>query len=120
MTSVVLPANDPRGMKAVAIATDAGQWLKCRDNYGRKLYGIRSSVDANVVYFVTRTSCTCPDARRHMCKHQIAVQLHCALMAEQAAPAPSADLGRILNPKPAAWTRQQRGVIPAAQIERED
>jgi len=118
MTTVLLPETDPRGAKAVAIATDAGQWLKCRTRDGRKAYGIRSSADANVVYFVTRTSCTCYDGQRRTCKHQIAVQLHCELVAEQA-PAPKADLSRILG-GPAPWTRQQRGVIPASQIERED
>jgi hypothetical protein len=153
---MMMNETDPRGPKAVALATDAGQWLPCRDNYGRKIYGIRSSRDANHVYFVTRTSCTCYDARRHECKHMLAVRLHCELMAEQAAresvgtdsvahldqtfaavraaATQAADedifarfdqdedraLARILNPKPAAWARQQRGVIPAAQIERED
>lgn len=137
--NISLSATDPRGPKAVAIATDAGQWLKCHDNYGRKIFGIRSSRDANHVYFVTRTSCTCYDARRRECKHMLAVRLHCELMAEQearesvgtdnvahldqtldAVRAAAADLGRILNPKPAAWARPQRGVIPASQIERED
>src|SRR5579871_2773731 len=83
MTTVLLPETYPRGPKAVAIATNAGQWLKCRTRDGRKAYGIRSSRDANVVYFTTRTSCTCYDSRRHDCKHMLAVQLHCALVAEQ-------------------------------------
>ena len=122
MTTITLPSTDPRGAKAVAIATDAGQWLKCYLKDGRKAYGIRSSRDSDEVYFVTRTSCTCYDGQRRTCKHQLAVQLHCELVAEQQAPAPKAgsNLGRILNPKPAAWARTQRGVIPAAQIERED
>jgi hypothetical protein len=81
--SMMLAASDPRGAKAVAIATDAGQWLKCRTRNGRKAYGIRSIRDASHVYFVTRTHCTCPDAIRHTCKHQLAVQLHCALVEEQ-------------------------------------
>ena len=102
MTTVLLPATDPRGARAVEIATDAGQWLKCRTRDGRKAYGIRSSRDANKVYFTTRTSCTCYDSRRHECKHQIAVQLHVALVTEQAT-------------KPLS-----HGVIPASQIERED
>jgi hypothetical protein len=85
MTTLTLPASDPRGAKAVAIATDAGQWLRCRTHDGRKLYGIRSTRDSNVVYFVTRTSCSCYDARRHECKHQLAVRLHCQLVAEQQA-----------------------------------
>jgi hypothetical protein len=100
MTTVLLPETDPRGPKAVAIATDAGQWLKCRTRDGRKAYGIRSSADSNQVYFVTRTSCTCYDARRHDCKHMLAVQLHVALVTESA---------------PLSY-----GVIPANQIERED
>jgi hypothetical protein len=113
----------------VAIATDAGQWLKCRTRDGRKAYGIRSSRDANTVYFTTRTSCTCYDAQRHDCKHILAVRLHCELVAEQQAsakvadifarfeqddrPLPTPELSRILG-------RPRRGVIPAAQIERED
>ena len=87
MTTVLLPATDPRGAKAVAIASDAGQWLKVRTRSGRKAYGIRSSRDSNIVYLVTRLSCTCYDARRHQCKHQLAVDLHCRLMAEQKAAA---------------------------------
>ena len=128
-TMITLPETDPRGSKAVAIATDAGQWLKCRTRDGRKAYGIRSSRDSDEVYFVTRTSCTCYDGQRRTCKHQLAVQLHCELVAEQEAakkyddifkrfeqddrPLPTADLRRILG-------RPQRGVIPAALIERED
>jgi len=134
-STISLPETDPRGPKAVAIATDAGQWLKCRTRDGRKAYGIRSSRNSDEVYFVTRTSCTCYDGQRRTCKHQLAVQLHCDLVAEQAAaaakyedifsrfddaPKVGSNLGRILNPKPAAWARQQRSVIPAAQIERED
>jgi hypothetical protein len=86
MSTLTLPASDPRGAKAVQIATDAGQWLKCfsqRD--GRKAYGIRSSRDSNVVYLVTRRSCTCYDARRHDCKHMLAVRLWCEYVAEQRA-----------------------------------
>jgi len=62
--TITLPSTDPRGPKAVAIATDAGQWLRCRTRDGRKAYGIRSSRDANHVYFVTRSSCTCYDGQR--------------------------------------------------------
>ena len=83
MSTITLPATDTRGAKAVQIATDAGQWLKCRTRDGRKAYGIRSSRDSNEIYFVTRHSCTCYDARRHECKHQLAVRLHVALVAEQ-------------------------------------
>jgi hypothetical protein len=128
VTTVLLPETDPRGPKAVAIAADAGQWAKCTTRDGRKYYGIRSS-DGSHYYLVTRTSCTCYDAQRHACKHQLAVRLHCELVAEQEAaakyddifarfeqddrPLPTADLSRILG-------KPRRGVIPAAEIERED
>lgn len=79
MSTITLPATDPRGAKAVAIATDAGQWMKVRTADGRKAYGIRSDRNPNHVYFVTRTSCTCYDGQRRTCKHQIAVQLWVAL-----------------------------------------
>src|SRR5215831_19929200 len=141
LSLTAFPITDPRGAKAVSIAADAGQWLKCRTADGRKYYGIRSSANADEVYFVTRTSCTCYDGARRECKHQIAVSLfceavkeglyaalHCALVAEQQAPKsediftrfeqddrplPTADLSRILG-------RPRRGVIPASQIVRED
>jgi hypothetical protein len=86
VTTVLLPETDPRGPKAVAIATDAGQWLKCRtrDGSSQKAYGIKASkAGSNHYYLTTRTSCTCYDAQRHECKHQLAVQLHCALVTEQ-------------------------------------
>src|SRR5262252_3413988 len=94
------PSTDPRGAKAVAIAADSGQWLKIRARNGAKYYGIRSSANADDIYFVTRTSCSCFDGQRRECKHQMAVALHCALVAEQRQPS--------------------YGVIPASQIVRED
>jgi len=125
LTLTAFPSTDPRSARAVAIAADAGQWLKCRDRSGRKAYGIRSSRDTDEIYFVTRTSCTCFDARRHDCKHMLAVQLHCAQVEEERhadifarfeqddRPLPTPELARILG-------RPRRGVIPASQIARED
>lgn len=125
-TLSAFPTTDPRGVKAVLIAADAGQWLKCRTANGAKYYGIRSSDDADVIYFVTRTSCSCFDGQRRECKHQLAVQLHCERIAAERAtedvfarfeqddrPLPTPDLSRILG-------RPRRGVIPAAEIVRED
>jgi len=94
------PTTDPRGAKAVAIAADSGQWLKIRARNGAKYFGIRSSANADEIYFVTRTSCSCYDGARRECKHQIAVQMFCQLVAEQ--------------------RRPSYGVIPASQIVRED
>lgn len=130
---LMINKNDPRGAKAVALATDAGQWIKCRTKDGRKAYGVPSSSEPNRYYLTGRSFCTCPARMRRPgldCKHMLAVQLHCELVREQDDaqiyddifarfdddPAP---LARILG-KPAPWTRRQRGVIPAAQIERED
>jgi len=93
------PTTDPRGAKAVAIAANSGQWLKIRARNGAKYYGIRSSANADEIYFVTRTSCSCFDGQRRECKHQIAVQMHCQLVSER---------------------QPSYGVIPAALIVRED
>ncbi len=74
--------------KAVEIAADAGQWLKCRTPAGRKLYGVPSQRTANRYYLTTRESCTCYDAARSPllpCKHQMAVKLHCDRVGKAAA-----------------------------------
>jgi hypothetical protein len=105
--NTVIDLSDARTQRALLIAADAGQWMKCRTRDGRKAYGIRSSADAHEVYFVTRTSCTCHDARRHDCKHMRAVQIHCSLVAGQ----PTIT---------GAGAPIRHGVIPAALIERED
>jgi hypothetical protein len=102
MATVLLPETDPRGPKAVAIAADAGQWIKCTFRDGRKAYGIKSS-SSDQYYFVTRTSCTCYDARRRECKHMLAVRLHCDLVAEQRQAAAAAKYDAIFaddDPKP--------------------
>jgi len=72
---------DKRAVKAFEIAADAGQWLRCRTRDGRKFFGIPSQANPTRVYFTTRDACTCPDAAwapMLMCKHQLAVRLHCA------------------------------------------
>jgi len=85
--SILVDSTDPRGPKAVALAADSGQWLKCRDHHGRKAYGIPSSTGRGAYHLATRTSCTCKDFRYghgRRCKHVLAVELHVALVAEQA------------------------------------
>ncbi len=85
VATVLVSRTDPRGSKAVMLAADAGQWLKCRDRRGRKAYGIPSS-KFGVYYLTTRYTCTCKDAEfGHECKHQLAVRLHCELVADQRA-----------------------------------
>lgn len=76
---ITLDTRDARTAKAILIAADAGQWLKCRGTNGEKAYGIRSSRDPNHIYFVTASSCSCYDARDHVCKHQTAVRIFVGL-----------------------------------------
>ena len=85
--TVAISFEDPRSIKAISIAAEAGQWAKCRTRDGSKRYGIPSqSVDG--LYYLTDTrACTCPDAQRRglPCKHVLAVRLHVAhVRAEQA------------------------------------
>jgi len=80
-TLTAFPTTDPRGAKAVAIAADAGQWIKVRARDGAKYYGIRSSADSNVCYLVNRSTCTCADFfYGHECKHVLAVRLWCEML----------------------------------------
>ena len=69
--TITISSQDPRSIKAVEIAADAGQWLKCRTRDGRKLYGVRSQANPSVCYLVDCQSCTCQDFQRHQapCKH---------------------------------------------------
>ena len=127
---ILLPTNDARGPKAVAIATDAGQWLRCRTKDGRKAYGIPASTPGRY-YLVTRYTCECKDASfGHECKHMLAVRLHCELVAEQSAPKVATesvnDLFKRFEDDPLVPNltrilgKPRRGVIPASQIVRED
>ena len=80
----MIDTSDSRFPKAIAIADQAGQWLKCRTSEGRKAYGVPSQRTPGRYYLTTQTTCTCEDASRHhahICKHSLAVQIHCARMA---------------------------------------
>jgi hypothetical protein len=80
MAAVTITADQPRTIKAVVIAAEAGQWLRCRGRDGRKAYGIPSSTRNGRYYLTTRETCDCPDAHRETCKHILAVRLHCELV----------------------------------------
>jgi hypothetical protein len=82
-----IDTSNSRFPKAVAIADQAGQWIKCRAKDGRKAYGVPSSKGDGRFYLVTQTTCDCYDAQRHICKHSIAVQIHCARVAGIGLPA---------------------------------
>ena len=81
--TVTISSEDPRSIKAVAIAAEAGQWAKCRTRDGRKLYAVPSQHDADVRYLADLHTCTCPDFQRHQqaCKHVLAIRIH-ALLAQ--------------------------------------
>jgi hypothetical protein len=81
--SFTIDAADPRTLKALEIAAGAGQWLKCRLSDGRKAYGVPSQRTRGRYYLVTCSTCDCEDALRHpgtLCKHSLAVRLHCELV----------------------------------------
>lgn len=92
--SFTIDVNDHRSIKAIEIAADAGQWMRCRTADGEVAFGIQSSKRDNHYYVVTTTTCTCPDFRNNgldprrirqnglhgFCKHILAVQLHLELV----------------------------------------
>jgi hypothetical protein len=86
----MIDTADTRFPMAIAIADQAGQWLKCRTGDGRKAYGVPSQCTAGRYYLTTQSSCTCEDAARHparLCKHALAVQIYCARVAGKPMPA---------------------------------
>jgi len=88
--SITISADDPRSIKAIEIAAEAGQWAKVTTRDGRQVFGIPSQRDPSHLYFVDLTSCTCEDFARNglsefrvgmsgehgLCKHIRAVKLH--------------------------------------------
>ena len=82
MTTVTIDASQPRSVKAVYIAAQAGQWAKVRTRDGRKAYGVPSSSNPSRYYLVNTNYCSCPDFARNcaVCKHILAVRLHVALV----------------------------------------
>jgi predicted nucleic acid-binding Zn finger protein len=88
--SITFSADDPRTIRALELAAEAGQWLKCRDRDGQVLYGVPSQAIRGRYYLVTDATCDCPDFRHNgltaarvgrsgvhrECKHILAVRLH--------------------------------------------
>ena len=91
--SIVLPAHDPRGPKAVRLATQARSagWPHVN------AYFVPSASNSRLVYVTTRVFCTCPaftyaDRRAvrdgvptHRCYHSLAVEMLDQLASEVAA-----------------------------------
>jgi predicted nucleic acid-binding Zn finger protein len=84
--TITISTQDPRSLKAISIAAEAGQWAKCWTRDGRKVYGVPSQHDPNVRYLADLHQCSCPDFQRRgqPCKHILAIRLHCTLVQVQA------------------------------------
>ena len=80
--TITLSSEDPRSIKAIQIAAEAGQWAKCRARDGRKFYAVPSQRDSSVRYLADLNTCSCPDFQRRgsACKHVLAIRLQCALV----------------------------------------
>jgi hypothetical protein len=80
---MIIDTSDSRTVKAIVIAAGAAQWLKCTTKDGRKAYGIPSQTKRGLVHLVDRQQCSCVDfqRRRQPCKHVLAVEIYCALVA---------------------------------------
>jgi hypothetical protein len=92
--SITFNADDPRTIRALELASEAGQWIVCRARDGRQAFGVPSQSEAGRYYLVTVSSCDCPDfqhaglaatasgdiGEQYACKHVLAVQLHAELI----------------------------------------
>lgn len=87
MAAVTIDSADPRSLKAVQLAADAGQWLRCRTRDGRKAYAIESQRHRGVYHLATCQACTCQafQRRQQACKHVLAVRLWVTLATATAA-----------------------------------
>ena len=108
--SITFNADDPRTIRALELASEAGQWLVCRAQDGRQAFGVPSQTEAGRYYLVTVASCDCPHFQRarlattasgdvgeqHACKHILAVRLH-------------AELQRAIHGQPVTPSGRQRG-----------
>lgn len=100
--TVIISSEDPRSIKAIAIAAGARQWLKVRTVDGEVAWGIPSQCANNAgrYYVVTAYSCDCEDWKRNGlsrgrigdagyhgdCKHMRAIQLRDELARAQETP----------------------------------
>ena len=118
MTATVI---DPRTQRAIEIASDAGQFARCRTAHGEVLWGIPSQQRPDVRYLVTETSCDCEDMRRNglrpnrigfhgdhfLCKHIRALRI---LMSAYEAQSTPHDDELVLEQLPSgefAWLRKE-------------
>jgi hypothetical protein len=86
-----ISADDPRTIRAIEIAAGAEHWLSGYNADGREVFAVPSQSAPDTYRIVTLDSCDCPDFRHHalepgadhVCKHILAVRLHCELVRAQ-------------------------------------
>src|SRR3982074_426587 len=88
--SIPISADDPRSIKAIEIAAEAGQWEPCCTDDGEAACRAPSQGHVGRFYAVSATRGDCPDFQRSdvlatqageaghhpACKHVLAVRLH--------------------------------------------
>ena len=131
--SFTIDAKDSRSIKAIQLAGDAGQWIKCVDtSTGATFYGVPSQRTPGRYYRVTLTSCDCEDFLRHglselrigmagehgLCKHVRAVRLHHELVeavGDRSRGGRRRHLHLIPNPTAAQLAQPRRTSFPASR-----
>jgi hypothetical protein len=86
-----ISADDPRTIRAIEIAAGAEHWLSGHNADGREVFAVPSQSAPDTYHIVTCDTCDCPDYRHHtlepgsehLCKHILAVRLHCELARAQ-------------------------------------
>jgi hypothetical protein len=93
---VTISADDPRSIRAIEIAAEAGRWRRWHTPEGEEAFGVPSQSQPGRRYMVTLRSCECPDFLRatdngqeRVCKHILAVRLYCELVRAQDMAAPA-------------------------------
>ncbi len=99
---ITISADDPRSIRAIEIAAEAGRWRRWHTAHGEEAFGIPSQSHPERYYEVTQSRCDCPDflhadGDEHVCKHVLAVRLYCELVRAQEQLGTSA---------PGAWPRR--------------
>ena len=113
--SVTISADDPRTIRAIQIAAEAGHWLKCHTGRGEDAFRVPSQSRPGRYYLVTPSSCDCPDFQHddasseadRACKHTLAVRLHCELVRAQ----------RYLSAPARQPTRGHLWLVPKSDLE---
>ena len=60
---MLIDLSDQRTLKAIEIASTAGQWLRLHTYEGRLLYGVPSQSSQGRYHVVTPSACSCPAFR---------------------------------------------------------